>query len=189
MQNDILAGDVVQTRKPHPCGNDTWEVIRTGADIKIRCLRCSHVVLMSRETFLKRRKAVVSRGSSPYEKKPDERIPAPLGNDKKPAKYVEFVAPNEAATETKYVYKDMNKSFTADYEKQLKKAGLDGIEVFYPAHTIAAKQNLLSLAQKYGLLCTAGSDYHGPCGGRVKCLGMLIPQTHYNKLVHKLFDK
>ena len=65
MQNDILAGDVVQTRKPHPCGNDTWEVIRTGADIKIRCLRCGHVVLMSRETFLKRRKTVVSRGSSP----------------------------------------------------------------------------------------------------------------------------
>ena len=70
MQNDILAGDVVQTRKPHPCGNDTWEVIRTGADIKIRCLRCGHVVLMSRETFLKRRKTVVSRGSSP-EQPPD----------------------------------------------------------------------------------------------------------------------
>ena len=70
MQNDILAGDVVQTRKPHPCGNDTWEVIRTGADIKIRCLRCGHVVLMSRETFLKRRKAVVSRGRSP-EQPPD----------------------------------------------------------------------------------------------------------------------
>ena len=70
MQNDILSGDVVQTRKPHPCGNDTWEVIRTGADIKIRCLRCGHVVLMSRETFLKRRKAVVSRGSSP-EQPPD----------------------------------------------------------------------------------------------------------------------
>ena len=64
MQNDILAGDVVQTRKPHPCGNDTWEVIQTGADIKIRCLRCGHVVLMDRETFLKRRKALVSRPDS-----------------------------------------------------------------------------------------------------------------------------
>ena len=64
MQNDILAGDVVQTRKPHPCGNDTWEVIRTGADVQIRCLRCGHVVLMDRETFLKRRKALVSRRDS-----------------------------------------------------------------------------------------------------------------------------
>lgn len=60
---------------------------------------------------------------TPYEKKPDERIPTPLGDDKKPAKYVEFVAPNEAATETKYVYREMDKSFTANYEKQLKKAG------------------------------------------------------------------
>ncbi len=65
MQNDILAGDVIRTRKPHPCGNDTWEVIRTGADIKIRCLRCGHVVLMDRETFLKRRKALVSRRDPP----------------------------------------------------------------------------------------------------------------------------
>lgn len=60
---------------------------------------------------------------TPYEKKPDERIPTPLDDDKKAAKYVEFVAPNEAATETKYVYKDMGKSFISNYEKQLKKAG------------------------------------------------------------------
>ena len=63
--NDILLGDVIATRKSHPCGSSEWTVIRTGADIKIRCLRCGHVVLMSRETFLKRRKTVVSRGNSP----------------------------------------------------------------------------------------------------------------------------
>ena len=62
---------------------------------------------------------------TPYEKKPDERIPTPVGDDKKPAKYVEFVAPNEAATETKYVYKDVGKSFISNYEKQLKKAGFN----------------------------------------------------------------
>lgn len=67
-------------------------------------------------------------------------------------------------------------------------AGLDGIEVFYPAHTSTVKQDLLSLARKYGLLCTAGSDYHGPHGGRIKSLGMSIPQTHYNKLLHVLFN-
>ena len=59
---------------------------------------------------------------TPYEKIPDKAIPIPLNDDKTPAKYVEFVAPNEAATETKYVYKDMPKSFTANYEKLLKKA-------------------------------------------------------------------
>ena len=68
-------------------------------------------------------------------------------------------------------------------------AGLDGIEVFYPAHTVTMKQNLLALARKYGLLATAGSDYHGPHGGRITSAGMQIPQPHYNKLLRKLFNQ
>ena len=68
-------------------------------------------------------------------------------------------------------------------------AGLDGIEVFYPAHTFTMKQNLLGLARKYGLLATAGSDYHGPHGGRITSAGMQIPQPHYNKLLRKLFNQ
>ena len=66
-------------------------------------------------------------------------------------------------------------------------AGLDGIEVFYPAHTYALKQDLLALARKYGLFCTGGSDYHGPHGGRIKTAGVSIPQPHYDKLLHALF--
>ena len=66
-------------------------------------------------------------------------------------------------------------------------AGLDGIEVFYPAHTYTLKQDLLSLARKYGLICTAGSDYHGPRGGRITTPGMQIPQPHYDKLLNALF--
>jgi len=57
----ILLGDVVRTRKPHPCGGDTWTVMRTGADIKIRCNTCGRIVMMDRETFLRRRKALISR--------------------------------------------------------------------------------------------------------------------------------
>ena len=59
---DILIGDVVTTRKPHPCGGNSWTVIRTGADIKIRCLQCGHMVMLDRESFLRRRKSVISRG-------------------------------------------------------------------------------------------------------------------------------
>ena len=59
----ILEGDVVRTRKPHPCGGDEWTVLRTGADIRIRCCTCGRLVMMDRETFLKRRKALVSRPS------------------------------------------------------------------------------------------------------------------------------
>ncbi len=59
--NDIIPGDVIRTRKKHPCGCDEWTVTRTGADIKIRCNRCGRVIMMDRETFLKRRKLLVSR--------------------------------------------------------------------------------------------------------------------------------
>ena len=56
---EISVGDVIQTRKPHPCGGNEWTVIRTGADIKIRCGTCGRVVMLDRETFLRRRKAVL----------------------------------------------------------------------------------------------------------------------------------
>lgn len=68
-------------------------------------------------------------------------------------------------------------------------AGLDGIEVFYPAHTFTMKQDLLALTRKYGLIATAGSDYHGPHAGRITTPGMQIPEPHYNKLLRKLFDR
>ena len=68
-----------------------------------------------------------------------------------------------------------------------KEAGLDGIEVFYPAHSFSIRQELLHLADKYGLFATAGSDYHGPKGGRSSTPGIQIPQNHYNKLLSTLF--
>ena len=68
-----------------------------------------------------------------------------------------------------------------------KEAGLDGIEVFYPAHTFSMRQELLHLADKYGLFASAGSDFHGPKGGRSSTPGMQIPQNHYNRLLSILF--
>lgn len=62
MENEIRLGDVVQTRKPHPCGSDTWVVIRTGADIKIKCQGCGRIVMLDREVFLKRRKKLLAQG-------------------------------------------------------------------------------------------------------------------------------
>ncbi|MER2056938.1 MAG: DUF951 domain-containing protein [Clostridia bacterium] len=59
----ILLGDVIQSRKPHPCGSDTWTVTRTGADIKMKCNGCGRVVMLDRDSFLRRRKAVLSHGT------------------------------------------------------------------------------------------------------------------------------
>lgn len=55
-------GDVIRTRKPHPCGGDLWEVIRTGVDFRIRCLKCGRVLLLPRPKFEKAVKAVVQQG-------------------------------------------------------------------------------------------------------------------------------
>ena len=68
-------------------------------------------------------------------------------------------------------------------------AGLEGVEVFYPAHTFTMKQDLLAITRKYGLLATAGSDYHGPRAGRITTPGMQIPQPHYDKLLRRLFNR
>ena len=62
---DIQLGDVVQMRKAHPCGGDTWRVVRLGAEIGIRCLTCDRKVLLPRATFERRVKRFVERAATP----------------------------------------------------------------------------------------------------------------------------
>ncbi len=64
---EIRIGDVVQTRKEHPCGMNEWTVTRTGADIKMKCNRCGRIVMLDRETFLKRRKKLIQQGPEPVQ--------------------------------------------------------------------------------------------------------------------------
>lgn len=54
--------DVVRLRKPHPCGGYEWRVVRLGADIGLKCLKCNHRVLLPRSTVERRLKGFVSRG-------------------------------------------------------------------------------------------------------------------------------
>ena len=46
-------GDIVRTKKVHPCGSKLWEVIRLGVDFKLKCEGCGHVVTITREKALK----------------------------------------------------------------------------------------------------------------------------------------
>jgi hypothetical protein len=43
--------DIVQMKKPHPCGENRWKIIRMGADIRIKCEGCGHSVLIPRRKF------------------------------------------------------------------------------------------------------------------------------------------
>ncbi|WP_026487120.1 DUF951 domain-containing protein [Caldanaerobius polysaccharolyticus] len=52
-------GDIVMMKKPHPCGNNQWEIIRLGADIRIRCTKCGRLVLLPRSKFEKRLKKIL----------------------------------------------------------------------------------------------------------------------------------
>ena len=45
---DISVGDIIKTKKPHPCGNYNWEVLRVGMDIRLKCLGCAHQIMLPR---------------------------------------------------------------------------------------------------------------------------------------------
>jgi len=62
MVMEIKLGDVVRLKKKHPCGSYEWQVVRLGADIGIKCLKCQRRVLLERGVFERRVKAFVSRG-------------------------------------------------------------------------------------------------------------------------------
>jgi hypothetical protein len=61
---ELYIGDIVQMRKPHPCGGDTWRVVRLGAEIGMRCTTCDRKVLLPRATFERRVKRFVERGTA-----------------------------------------------------------------------------------------------------------------------------
>ncbi len=48
---DIQVGDVLTMKKPHPCGSREWQVLRIGADFKLRCCGCGHEVMGPRNKF------------------------------------------------------------------------------------------------------------------------------------------
>lgn len=54
-------GDIVETKKKHPCGSNKWEITRVGVDFKLKCLGCEHVLIMERQKALKMIKNKISQ--------------------------------------------------------------------------------------------------------------------------------
>ncbi len=50
---DYMKGDIVRTKKQHPCGSKLWELTRVGVDFKLKCQGCGHTVMLPREKALK----------------------------------------------------------------------------------------------------------------------------------------
>ena len=62
---EVHVGDVVRLRKPHACGGSDWTVVRLGADIGLRCMKCEHRVLLARSLFERRLKMFLARANEP----------------------------------------------------------------------------------------------------------------------------
>ena len=60
---EIHIGDIIQTKKKHPCGSDRWMITRIGADVKIKCEGCGRVVMLERGEFEKKYKKTVALAS------------------------------------------------------------------------------------------------------------------------------
>ena len=50
---EIFVGDILKMKKKHPCGSDRWEVLRIGADFRMRCLGCGHEIMNPRSKIEK----------------------------------------------------------------------------------------------------------------------------------------
>ena len=48
--------EIITLKKPHPCGADEWEILRVGADFRLKCTGCGHQVMIARKLVEKNTK-------------------------------------------------------------------------------------------------------------------------------------
>jgi len=61
---DLHVGQRVELKKPHPCGGKTWVLLRVGMDIKLRCERCGHELMLPRSKAEKAIKKFLDGGEA-----------------------------------------------------------------------------------------------------------------------------
>lgn len=49
MADRFAVGDIIRLKKQHPCGSPEWEILRVGADFRLKCLGCGHQVMVPRK--------------------------------------------------------------------------------------------------------------------------------------------
>lgn len=65
MENKIYSlNDIVEMKKPHPCGTNAWQIIRMGMDIRIKCTGCNHSVLIPRKEFERKVKKILIKAKN-----------------------------------------------------------------------------------------------------------------------------
>ncbi len=54
-------GDIVKLKKKHPCGSFDWEILRVGADFRLKCTGCGHQIMLPRRQVEKSTKQLSKR--------------------------------------------------------------------------------------------------------------------------------
>ncbi|MDO4632692.1 MAG: DUF951 domain-containing protein [Eubacteriales bacterium] len=58
---NLEVGNIIKLKKPHPCGSSEWEILRTGADFRLKCEGCGHQVMVPRRLVEKNLRGLRSR--------------------------------------------------------------------------------------------------------------------------------
>ena len=54
-------GDIVTLKKVHPCGSRDWEILRVGADFRLKCTGCGHQIMVPRKMVEKNTKNLIKK--------------------------------------------------------------------------------------------------------------------------------
>ena len=54
-------GDIVTLKKVHPCGSRDWEILRVGADFRLKCTGCGHQIMVPRKMVEKNTKKLIKK--------------------------------------------------------------------------------------------------------------------------------
>lgn len=60
---DVRVNDVLVMKKNHPCGSNTFLVLRSGMDFKLKCEKCGHEIMLPRSKAEKNIKKIVREES------------------------------------------------------------------------------------------------------------------------------
>ena len=58
---DYKVGDIVKLKKKHPCGSYEWEILRVGADFRLKCTGCGHQIMLPRRQVEKNTKGLTKQ--------------------------------------------------------------------------------------------------------------------------------
>ena len=58
---EYSVGDVIKLKKPHPCGSSEWEILRTGADFRLKCTGCGRQIMIARKLVEKNTRGLKKR--------------------------------------------------------------------------------------------------------------------------------